>query len=169
MPEQYTGGMGDEGIANLKQFAEAGGVVVGMDSASELPRRGFGLPATDITEGKPETEFFIPGSIVKVDVDTTQPIGYGMPEQAAAFFVDSPAFAVADGANLKTVASYPAGDLLMSGYLVGEPVIANRSAVIDAPVGQGHAVMLGFRTQHRAQAHGTYKLLFNSLYLGGTS
>jgi hypothetical protein len=140
-----------------------------MDTASELPRQGFGLPVTNVTEGKEDSEFFIPGSILKMKVDNTQPIGYGMPEETAGFFVESPAYSVAAGSNLKTVVSYPASNLLMSGWLLGEPVIANQSAVIDAPVGQGRAVMLGFRTQHRAQAHGTYKLFFNSIYLGGTS
>jgi hypothetical protein len=71
------------------------------------------------------------------------------------------------GSPATTVASYADEDLLLSGWLVGEEFVEGTSAVIDAPVGNGRAVMLGFRTQHRAQAHGTYKLLFNSMYLGG--
>jgi glutamine amidotransferase-like uncharacterized protein len=53
----------------------------------------------------------------------------------------------------------------MSGWMLGEPVIARRAAVVEATVGKGRVVLLGFRAEHRGQTHGTYKLLFNSLLL----
>ncbi|WP_113701823.1 M14 family metallopeptidase [Nonomuraea lactucae] len=169
LPPEFTGGITDAGMANLKKFVEDGGVTVGMDTASLLPGRAFGVQATDVTAGQPDTKLNIPGSILKIKVDNTQPLGYGMPEEAGAFFTDSPAFSVPEGSNLKTVARYPANGTLLSGFLLGEEIIANTSAVLDAPIGKGHAVLLGFRTQNRAQSHGTYKFLFNSLYLGAMS
>jgi hypothetical protein len=46
-------------------------------------------------------------------------------------------------------------------------VLANHSTVVDAKVGTGDVVLLGMSVQHRAQAHSTYTLLFNSMYLAG--
>ena len=41
------------------------------------------------------------------------------------------------------------------------------AAVVDVPVGDGNVVLLGTSVQHRAQAHGSFKLLFNAMLLGG--
>jgi hypothetical protein len=61
----------------------------------------------------------------------------------------------------------PASNVLRSGWLLGENAVANHSTVVDAEVGSGDVVLLGMSVQHRAEAHGTYKLLFNSVYLAG--
>jgi len=167
LPPEYTGGMTEAGVDNIEAFAQAGGTVVTMDTASQFATRALGVDITDVTEGKEETELFIPGTLLRLDPDPDDPVAWGMPEQTAAFFANSPAFSVPDGSPARTVASYATEDLLMSGWLVGEELIHGTSAVLEAPVGQGRAVILGFRTQHRAQAHGTYKLLFNSIYLSG--
>ncbi|MBC8224203.1 hypothetical protein H8E65_06410, partial [Candidatus Bathyarchaeota archaeon] len=63
----------------------------------------------------------------------------------------------------EVVAEYAKRDLLQSGWLIGEDRISKKAAMISAGYGDGRAVLIGFRTQHRAQTHGTYKLLFNAL------
>jgi glutamine amidotransferase-like uncharacterized protein len=88
-----------------------------------------------------------------------------MPPQAAAFFSGSQAFEVAESPSVRVAARYPSDRLLMSGWLLGEQILAGRAAVVEVRVGAGRVVLLGFRTQHRAQSHGTFKLLFNSLLL----
>ncbi|MEV4658743.1 hypothetical protein [Micromonospora sp. NPDC049301] len=74
---------------------------------------------------------------------------------------------VNEGAEGVTVATWPKTKLLKSGFLLGEDVIGGKAAVVTAKVGDGQVVMIGFKPQHRAQSHGTYKLLFNAMYLGG--
>jgi Zinc carboxypeptidase len=166
MPDEYTGGMTARGVQNLRTFTERGGILVAMDGAAELPLTGFGLPIRNVAARQREADFFIPGTILRIDLDPAHPVAYGMPAQAAAFFSSSPAFAVeAAGLNARVVAHYPAQNLLMSGWLLGERVIAGAAAVMDIPLGRGHVVLLGFRTQHRGQPHGTFKLLFNSIFL----
>ena len=95
-----------------------------------------------------------------------------MPPQTAAFFARSPAFGVPDTSAgddaIAVVARYPQADLLRSGWLLGEDVLADRAAVVEAKVGRGRVVLVGFRAQHRGQPHGTFKLLFNALYLSST-
>ena len=54
----------------------------------------------------------------------------------------------------------------MSGWMLGERTIAGRAAVVEAAVDKGRVILLGFRSQHRGQMHGGFKLLFNSILLG---
>ena len=39
--------------------------------------------------------------------------------------------------------------------------------MVSVEHGAGTIVMIGFRAQHRAQTHGTFKLVFNALVGGG--
>jgi len=177
MPDAYTGGITARGVANLAEFVNQGGTLVAMDRAAELPLTAFTLPIRNVTANQRDTEFYIPGSILRITVDPTHPVAYGMPAEAAAFFIHSPAFAVGGPGSLipapalpdvRIVARYPESNLLMSGWMLGEPVIARRAAVVEAAVGKGRVVLLGFRSEHRGQTHGTYKLLFNSLLLAAS-
>jgi hypothetical protein len=170
LPEEYTGGMTAAGVANLKKFVEQGGTLVTLNQAAQLPRQGFGVPITDVTAGLPSDKLYVPGSILRATIDPANPIGYGMAGEYSAFASGSPAFTVgADAAGVRAVGSYPASGLLRSGWLLGEGVIAGKANVLTAELGAGQVVILGFKPQHRAQAHGTYKLLFNALYLSSTS
>ena len=67
-------------------------------------------------------------------------------------------------AGMKTVARYADADVLLSGWLEGEDLIAGRAAIVDAPIGQGRVVLFGFPVQHRAQSYATFRLLFNALF-----
>jgi hypothetical protein len=86
-PEEYTGGIGDEGVAALKSFVEAGGVLICLDSASELALKKFDLPVKNALEGTKRDQFYAPGSIFRAVVDTQHPIAYGMPSEANLYFV----------------------------------------------------------------------------------
>jgi hypothetical protein len=180
MPKEYTGGITPRGLLHFYEFTSEGGTLVAMDAASELPIEIFGVHVRNVTADQPESKFFIPGTILKIQVDNDHPLAWGMPEEAAAFFAHSPAFDVGrpptrfeeqrgidpgipEGYHV--VASYPKEKLLMSGWLMGEEVLSEKAAVVVAPVGSGRAVLLGFRVQHRGQSHQTYKLLFNSFFL----
>ena len=175
MPDGYTGGMTATGVSNLREFVNQGGTLVAMDRAGELPLTAFDLPIRNVTREQRDTDFYIPGSLLRIAIDPTHPVAYGMPAEAAAFFIHSPAFALSDRSaaqpgpdSIHVIARYPESSLLMSGWMLGESVIAGRAAVVEAAVGKGRVVLLGFRSQHRGQMHGTYKLLFNSLLLSAS-
>ncbi|MFC4019210.1 M14 family zinc carboxypeptidase [Micromonospora sp. GCM10011542] len=168
LPPQYTGGMTDAGVANLKAFVEAGGTVVTLNRAAQLPIKAFDVPVKDVTEGVEEIKYNIPGSVLNLNVDAGDPVGAGFGATTSAFVADGPAFEVEDGAEGVTVgATWPKTNLLKSGFLLGEDVIGGKAAVVTAKVGDGQVVMIGFKPQHRAQSHGTYRMLFNAMYLGG--
>ncbi len=94
MPDEYTGGVGKEGVENLKRFVEAGGTLVFLNESSRFAIEQFNLPVKDVTRGLPRKDFYIPGSILRTELDTTHPIAKGMPRQSIAWFENSPAFEI---------------------------------------------------------------------------
>ena len=162
-PPEYQGGIEDAGVAALKTFVEQGGTLILVDRACELATERLGLPIKNVLAGLPSTEFFGPGSIVRARVDTTKALGFGMPAEAPVFFRKSRAFSSSDP-SVQTVVTYGAGDVLLSGWLVGEEHMAGQGAVVEASLGRGRVILLGFTPYFRGQPHGTFKLLFNALY-----
>lgn len=169
-PPRYEGGIGVEGLEALKAFVEQGGVIVALNNASRLFIKEFKIPARNVLDGIPESKFFCLKSLLKIKVDNTSPIGYGMPDEAAAMFGGeyvSLAFNTwlppTRDWEREIVASYPADNILLRGGLIGEDLIAHRAAVIDFKYKKGHIILVGFLCEHRAQTHGTYKFLFNAL------
>jgi len=165
-PPEYDGGIGKEGVDALKKFVEEGGILVTLNSAAGLAISDFGAPVSNAIEGVTRDQFFCPTSILKVNVDNTTPIGYGLAPETAVVFSRSAAFStrVPSGDwDRKVVASYPKENILMSGWLLGEESLARKSAVVDLTYKKGHIILIGFRCQHRAQSHGSYKFLLNAL------
>jgi hypothetical protein len=161
MPPEYTGGVGAKGTDALKEFATAGGTLVFLNSASEYAIARLGVQAKTVTPAGNSNEFYSPGSLLNVKVDTHSPLAYGVPEAIAIWSEHSPAW----DTQLPVVARYTDSHVLASGWLVGEKVIAGHAALIDAPIGSGHAILFGMRPQYRAQSYLTFKMFFNALVL----
>ncbi|MBA2645420.1 MAG: hypothetical protein H0U81_01350, partial [Pyrinomonadaceae bacterium] len=103
MPDEYTGGLGAEGVKALREFVEAGGTLVCLNKASSFAVEQFKLPVRDVTAGLKRTEFFVPGSILRTMLDTSHPIAAGMPKESIAWVEDSPAFEVSDAREASRV------------------------------------------------------------------
>jgi hypothetical protein len=166
-PPEYRSGIGGDGVQALKSFVEKGGTLVTLGAASNFAIEKLGLPIRNVVAGKAPKDFFCPGSTLKVRIDAGHPLAYGMPKDGLAVYLSgNPAFEILPNSfneRYESVVQYPDRDLLQSGWLIGEAALANKSAMISARYGEGRAVLIGFRAQHRAQTHGTYKLLFNAL------
>jgi hypothetical protein len=163
-PEEYRGGLGSRGIERLKQFTRAGGAVLLLGEASGLVE-AWGLAVKDPRSTLREDRFYVPGALLKVDVNNRHPIAYGMPEQAAVMFENSPFFALSEGLP---VVKYPSEEILLNGWAQGEKEVAGLTALAEIRTGRGIVVLIGFRSQFRAQTRATYKFLFNSLYYATT-
>ena len=169
---EYRGGIGDEGVAALKSFVNAGGTLITLGAACDLAIAKFPVPVRNLKGDLTRDQHFAPGSILRVDVDTRHPIGYGMAATSHGFYVNSPFFSVVEGfasQRVTVVARYPNTDVLASGWLRGESLMAGRAAVVSIDMNPGRIVLFGLRPQHRAQTHATFPMLFNALYLSTTA
>ena len=159
-PEKFRGGIGPKGIDHLKAFVEKGGTLLCLGQSGDLPLSQWQLES--VGSGlKDASKVEIPGSLLKIRVNPRHPVGYGMAADAAAMFLDSSAFDIEAAVS---IATYAEEDLLVSGWAEGQRQVQGRHAVVETPVGKGRLILIGFRTQFRAQTRATYKLLFNSLF-----
>jgi hypothetical protein len=181
IPEEYRGWVGriteDKTVPQLKRFVESGGSVVTIGSSTSVAEL-FGIPVKNyLTEkgpdGKeralPREKFYIPGSLLRTDIDNTNPLAYGMPAHVDVFFDSSPVFRLEPDSKLKhtsAVAWFSGPEVLDSGWAWGQQYLDGGTAVAEASVGEGKVVLLGPEVNFRDQPHGTYKLLFNGLYYG---
>lgn len=171
MPEEYTGGIGAEGAAALRRYVEAGGWLLALDQATRFANSEFGLPVRDASANLPADSFFIPGSLLRIEPDPTHPLAFGMAAEATAVFVRSrllePQPAAAGGTQpvVDSYVRYAGSDVVASGWAHGaDHYAAGRPAALRVGLGSGQVVLIGFSPLYRAQAHGTFKLLFNPLY-----
>jgi hypothetical protein len=181
MPPEYTGGLGPAGVNALREFVEQGGTLVCLNRASSFAISQFKLPVRDVVEDVPEKEFFVPGSILLIELDRSHPITQGMPRESIAWVEDSPVFevvtngrdsssSVSEGSAgaprvpVRIIARYPADkNPLLSGWLLGEKRIRGKAALIEVTIGKGRIILFGFRPQYRAQSLVTYPLFFNAI------
>ncbi|HEY8204497.1 MAG TPA: M14 family metallopeptidase [Pyrinomonadaceae bacterium] len=191
MPEEYTGGLGEQGVKALREFVEAGGTLVCLNRASDFAIEQFKLPVRDVVDGLPRTDFYVPGSILRIELDTNDPIAKGMPKESIAWVENSPVFEVITGSagappamrgkreqtegegardpskpaiSVRVIAWYPKDkDPLLSGWLLGGDRIKGKAALIEVTLGKGRIILFGFRPQYRGQSLATYPLFFNAI------
>jgi hypothetical protein len=163
LPPEYTGGMGETGVKNLKEFVTGGGMLICFDNACDLAIKEFNLPLRNTLEGVRSSEFYCPGSIVALEVDNKNSIAAMMPATVPAYFINSSAFTAAADAKVRIVARYAKENVLLSGWLLGEDKLRGQIALAEVGVGKGRIVLFGFRPQHRGQAWATLPFIWNAL------
>ena len=166
VPPEYRSGVGEEGVDAIKEFVQGGGTLVTLNQACNFAIEKLELPVQNVLAGKSAKDFFCPGSTLHANIDTNHRLTYGMPDEALVLFWSGPTFRVQpsfSNERYKILVQYPEREILQSGWLVGEEQIAGTAGMISAEYGEGSVVLFGFRPQHRAQMHGTFKLFFNAL------
>ena len=168
LPPPYQGGIGKEGVENLKAFVEEGGTLICMSQATALALEEFNLPVRNLTGRLKPTEYSLPGTIVNLEVDTSHPLAWGMTAKAVAYYTSGPVFGTSvpgAGVGRAVVARFPEHDdqVVASGWAAGTEHMAGRAAVVEATLGKGKVVLFGPRVQNRGQTLATYKLLFNAI------
>jgi hypothetical protein len=159
---------------------QQGGTLLALGGECDKVIRHFDLPVeigVQVDDERAEggrrrarrDEFFIPGSLVAIELDPGDPLCRGCPPQLATMFDNSsPVFTVAAGDDrVRAVARYRAQDTLLSGWAVGEELLAGKAAVVEARVGKGRIVLYGADVTYRAQPVGSFKLLFAAIQTAG--
>ncbi|HTY06198.1 MAG TPA: M14 metallopeptidase family protein [Gemmatimonadales bacterium] len=164
-PAPFAGGLGTAGVDALRQFVQEGGTLVALNDASRFLIQTLLLPVRNVLEGVPDDEFYAPGSIFRMELDTSAAEARGMPPKSIAWYEGGPAFDVLDSTQVRVIGRYPTdpGALLLSGWVLHPERVAGRAALVEVKVGQGRAILFGFRPQYRGQSVASYPLLFNSL------
>jgi hypothetical protein len=163
LPPEYTGGLGEAGTQALVSFVRNGGRVVAVEEATDYFIDVFDLRVSNSVERLPPQVFFIPGSILSVDLEPDHPINRGKGETTPAWFWrSSRAFDVQDP-GIEVVARYGEGNPLLSGWLLGPEHVAGKPAILEAEVGAGSVILFGFQPDYRGQTVMTWPLLFNAL------
>lgn len=170
-PPEYEGGIEKEGVENLKTFIEKdGGYLITIGNACDFAIDDLGVRVTNILKNVKSNDFYCPGSLLRMSVDNSQPLGYGFENEVIGYQSTSTAFSttVPFGEFDRSIAvRYPAKNILKSGFLAGEDYLYQRGAVVDVKQKKGHVILLGFRVQNRHQTFGTFKLLFNAIHMAG--
>src|SRR6185369_1429191 len=148
LPEEYTGGIGETGVSNLKEFVNRGGTMLCFDASCQLPIEQFHLPIKNVLESLKSSEFYCPGSIVALELDNKNPITATLPTRLPGYFINSSAFSTTDS-RVRIVARYAKDNVLLSGWLLGEDKLRGQIALAEVPFGKGRVVLFAFRPQHR--------------------
>ena len=165
---EYRGGIGMDGVRVLRNFIQDGGTVVTLGNSARFAVDYLRVPIADRVRNTSRQSFFAPGTIIRVNVDTNHPIGYGMQPEAHAMFVNNGSYVPTEDAQntMTTIVRYPDSALPQSGWMIGAALLQGSAGVIEAPTGRGRVIAHTFRVQHRGQTSGTFKLLFNSIFYG---
>ena len=164
----------DRTVPQLNQFLEDGGTIVTIGSSTAMAYHA-GVPVENYLvdhDGRPlsRNDYYMPGSVHRVRVDNTQPVAWGMGENADVFFNNSPVFKLMPGAEsngVKRLAWFDSNEPLRSGWAWGQHYLAAGTAMVEADVGAGKLYLFGPEILNRGQTHGTFKLFFNGVLLSG--
>ncbi len=181
IPAEYRSWLGtvtaEKTVPQIRQFVENGGAVISIGSSTALGTY-LNLPVASAliehtADGKerplPPEKFYIPGSLLTVSVDNTNPLAYGMPDKVDVFFDNSPAFRMKPDAALKgtsAVAWFANGTPLHSGWAWGQQYLDGSVAIAEARLGQGKVFLMGPEVAFRGQPQATFKFIFNGVYYG---
>jgi hypothetical protein len=173
IPAEYRSHVGsmtaERTIPQLRAFVERGGTLIAIGSSAANIVQHFNLPLEDhlVEDGNPlpRAKYFVPGSVLTAKVDTTHPMAAGMKERTSFFFNNSPLFRLKEGASgtVRTIAVFDTDTPLKSGWAWGQKYLKGGIAAAEVRVGKGRVLLYGPEILHRAQPHGTFKLLFNAL------
>jgi hypothetical protein len=171
IPEEYRAQIGrttmDTTLPQLKSFLEQGGRIVAIGRSAVDLAQDLSLPIENQVAGISQDKYYIPGSVLQVAVDTTQPAAAGAHPATDIFFDNSPVLRLgADAAarGVRKIAWFAASEPLRSGWAIGQGYLKDGVEMASAQVGRGTAYFYAPEMTFRAQPEGTFKFILNTFY-----
>jgi len=166
VPGQYAGGVGQDGVNNLREFIREGGTLIALNRTANTIIPLLSLPVQNVIEGAKSDKFFCSGALLRVETDHADlPVNFGLSDSPVVMFQGGPAFQTLPGFHGAVLARYPKEtNPLESGLLLHPEAIEGKAAALELAYGRGRILLFGFKPQFRGQSHATYKYLFNELY-----
>jgi hypothetical protein len=168
VPAEYDGGIGAAGAQSLRDFVAGGGRLIAFNKAADVAIGVLGLPVKNVLADKGSDVFYCSGALLKtvLDPEADSAAVAGLPAEPTVMFSRGPAFETLPGFEGAILSTYPEDETpLLSGVLLHPEAINGKAASVKVNYGKGEVFLFGFRPQWRGQAHGTYKFIFNNLYL----
>jgi hypothetical protein len=178
-PAEISGGLGATGVESLKKFANDGGTIITLNTASEFAIENLGVAVKNVLKGFSPREFYCPGSILKIEFDANDPMAQGVPLLEPGRGASIAWFEIArsesgrgetglalepTSSQARVIARFAAAkEVLLSGWLLGAEKIADHGAIVEAKLGKGRVVMFAFRPQYRGQSIATLPFLLNAM------
>ncbi len=165
----------------IKSWVQAGGTLITFKTASEWTIKQAiikeKLVVIDTVKNQKRIDFEnaadsegarqIGGAIFQVDLDITNPIGFGYSDRKISIYRNGKTFLQPSKVAYSTLAQYTATPLI-GGYLHKADVkpVANSAAIILSPEGQGRVLLFSDNPNFRGTWYGTNKLFLNALFFG---
>lgn len=167
----------------IKAWVQSGKTMITIKGGTEwVIRNGFTkekLLPVDSAKGTPVRQDFdmavhiegakaMGGSIFRVDLDTTNPIGFGFTSRKVSIYRNGLTFLQPSTNPYGTVSQYTA-DPLIGGYVHPTTLkkIKNSAAIIVGSEGAGRVIMFSDDPNFRGTWYGTNKLFLNAIFYGG--
>lgn len=171
-------GLGTAGAAQIKEFVQGGGTVVGIQNAinwlkgqnlvsvtyrevpdGEKKRRPYGAMTNDLFSLE------IPGTIFEADLDISHPLGFGYRQSKIPVFKDGDLLLEPSKNSYATPLVYSQNPLL-SGFLPRKynGKMGGTAGIIVGSVGAGKIIMMADNPNFREHWFGTNKLFANAVF-----
>ena len=136
---------------------------MGLPMANALVEKNAAGADRELSNDK----FYVPGSVLRVQVDTTLAISAGLARDLDVFYDNSPAFRLGTDAaakGVRPVAWFPNATPLRSGWAWGQAYLDGAVEAAGGHDREGQAVHVRAGDHLPRQPHGTFKWLFNGIY-----
>jgi len=172
--EHMVGRVTDSTAPQLKRFMEEGGEVITIGSSTDLaymldlPLKNALVERTASGQERQRSadSYYVPGSVLRVAVDSTLSVAAGSPGHVDVMFDNSPVFRLMPDAmakGVRPIAWFDTDSPLRSGWAWGQHYLEGGVTMAEANLGRGKLYLFGPEILFRAQPHGTFRFFFNSL------